>query len=75
MVTQLRHRTENSPLLRLSAAYDENDDRSTAHCADRKPLLSAILRPEDGDEVDEGAIEFWDSLRERFGDDVTLVSE
>mmetsp|Transcript_37652 Transcript_37652/g.75341 ORF Transcript_37652/g.75341 Transcript_37652/m.75341 type:complete len:179 (-) Transcript_37652:166-702(-) len=42
---------------------------------DQKPLLSAILHPEDGDDVDEGAIEFWESLRNRFGEDVALVNE
>ena len=39
------------------------------------PLLSAILHPEDGDEVDESAVAFWASLRERFGDNVELGLE
>ena len=42
---------------------------------DKTPLLSAILHPEEGEEVDEGAIEFWDNLRKRFGDDVDLVRD
>jgi hypothetical protein len=42
---------------------------------ERKTMLSAILHPEDGDEVDPGAIEFWDSLRQRFGDEVELAAE
>lgn len=33
-------------------------------------LLSAILHGEDGGEVDEGAIQFWGSLQDRFGERV-----
>ena len=43
--------------------------------AEEKPLLSAILHPEDGDEVDAGAIEFYDSLRARFGDTPLFAGE
>lgn len=42
---------------------------------DGASLLSAILHPDDGDEVDEGAIQFYDSLRKKFGDNVELVAE
>lgn len=36
-------------------------------------VLSAILHPETpGGEVEEDAIEFWESLRKKFGDDVVL---
>ena len=39
-----------------------------------KPLLSAILSAEKpGEEVEEGAIEYWSKLRDRFGDEVELV--
>ena len=41
---------------------------------DGKSLLSAILHPEDG-EVDPGAIEFWTSLKNRFGEEPTFASE
>ena len=37
-------------------------------------LLSAILHPEDG-EYEEGAVEFWHSLRKKFGDELELVAE
>jgi len=37
-------------------------------------LLSAILHAEDG-EYEEGAVEFWQGLRERFGDTVALTAE
>ena len=41
-----------------------------------KPLLSAILSPENpGDEVEEGAIEYWSKLRQRFGDEFELLPE
>jgi len=40
-----------------------------------KPMLSAILHPEEGDVVDEGAVQFWDSLRQRFGDELELVPD
>ena len=43
---------------------------------ERKPLLSAILAPEEGSgQVDDGAIKFWDSLRQKFGDDIDLVPD
>ena len=42
---------------------------------DSKTMLSAILHPEEGDVVEEGAVKFWDSLRQRFGDDVELVPD
>jgi len=41
--------------------------------AERKPLLSAILHPEDDGKVEEGAIQFWESLRQRFGDEPELT--
>ena len=42
--------------------------------AEGKPLLSAILSPENpGEEIEEGAIEYWGKLRERFGDEVELA--
>ena len=40
---------------------------------ERAPLLSAILHPDEGEEVDESAIKYWEGLRERFGDDVELA--
>jgi len=37
-------------------------------------LLSAILSPETpGEEVDEGAIEYWSKLRDRFGEQLELL--
>lgn len=42
---------------------------------DGKSLLSVILSPETpGEEVEEGAIEYWSKLRERFGDSFELAS-
>ena len=39
-----------------------------------KSLLSAILSAETpGEEVEEGAIEYWSKLRERFGDKFDLA--
>ena len=58
-------------------AIKENADR-TLHIirlrdADGKSLLSAILHPEEpGGQVEEGAIQFWEKLRERLGDEVEL---
>ena len=41
-----------------------------------KSLLSAILAPEEpGGAVEEGAITFWENLRERFGSQVELTNE
>jgi len=34
-------------------------------------LLSAILHAEDGS-YEEGAVDFWEGLRDRFGDSVAL---
>ena len=43
---------------------------------DDKSLLSAILHPEgECDEVDAGAIDFYDSLRARFGDEPLFANE
>lgn len=42
---------------------------------EKKSVLSAILHPEADGEVDESAIQFWGSLRERFGEDVELVPD
>ena len=61
-------------------ARKETADGRTLHVvrllsADADMLLSAILHPEVDGEVDEGAIEFWESLRSRFGDDVELVAD
>lgn len=40
----------------------------------KKSLLSAILSPETpGDQVEEGAIEYWTKLKQRFGDEVELA--
>ena len=37
-------------------------------------LLSSILCPEEpGEEVDPGAIDYWNKLRERFGDEIELA--
>jgi hypothetical protein len=42
--------------------------------AEQKPLLSAILCAESpGEQVEEGAIEYWSKLRSRFGDEFELV--
>ena len=39
----------------------------------QQTLLSAILAGENGGEVEDGAIEFWNSLRDRFGEKVQLL--
>merc|ERR1712070_1295044 len=39
---------------------------------DGKSLLSAILAGEDGGAVEAGSIQLWNSLRERFGEEVEL---
>ena len=42
--------------------------------AQSQPILSAILHPEEpGGEVEPGAIQFWENLREKFGDEVELT--
>ena len=42
--------------------------------AEKKTLLSAILSAETpGEAVEEGAIEYWSKLRDRFGDEVELM--
>ena len=39
-----------------------------------KPLLSAILSAETpGEAVEEGAVEYWTKLRERFGEELELT--
>lgn len=44
--------------------------------AEGNSLLSAILAPEQpGESVEAGAIEFWESLRTRFGDEVNLEDD
>jgi len=42
---------------------------------DSKSLLSAILTGEDGAPVEDDSIQFFDSLRERFGDEVELAAD
>jgi hypothetical protein len=63
-------------------AKKETADGRTLHIvrllggADRKTRLSAILAPEEtGEPVDDGAIEFWGSLRDRFGDSFELAPD
>ena len=44
--------------------------------ADDATLLSAILQPDEpGGEVEEGAIQFFEKLRNKFGERPALVSE
>ena len=42
---------------------------------EKTSLLSAILHADEDGKVEEGAVEWWEALRKRFGDEVTLLPE